>query len=311
MLASDKPCEAARLAGYRPLALSAGWVLERFHGWSVLSQEPALKLLERRVGPLTRHLILACGAERSAVDDLASRHAIFRGLGIVSFNDFSATDEEAVRVVAGRAMLRVVGPRWFGAGTYVIDLGEDEGTLWQRIAARERGSCRSAERRGVRVELVDSPSTPDLEEFHQLHDATARQRNLPRLQRPVLQAISASGCLTLARCADATGRTVVANLLYRAHGQGYFLAGARAPDTPPGAGPLAHWEVIRALKQAGYAFYDLGLVASLDPGDGIHRFKSSLGGAFHSSGSEFERMSPLLAWVRRLRDGWRIRGRDV
>src|SRR2546426_10982787 len=76
MLASDEAPDAGSAVGYQPLALSPGWLLERFHGWRVLLQEPGLKLLERRIGPLTRHLILANGAQSSLIDDLASRHAI-------------------------------------------------------------------------------------------------------------------------------------------------------------------------------------------------------------------------------------------
>jgi hypothetical protein len=128
----------------------------------------------------------------------------------------------------------------------------------------------------------------------------AAERNLEVARLEALRAMAQSGCLAVARCIGAGGRTLVANAIYRVHDQGYFLLGARAVDAPSGAGHLVHWEVLRKLKADGCRFYDLGLIASRDERDGIFRFKRSLGGTFVSSGLEFEWVSPLLGPMRKL-----------
>jgi hypothetical protein len=128
----------------------------------------------------------------------------------------------------------------------------------------------------------------------------AAERNLEVPSLVALRKMSRDGRLVLANCLDSSGRTLVANAIYRAHAQGYFLLGSRVSDAPPGAGHLAHWELLRKLKAVGCHFYDLGLVSSCNERDGIYRFKRSLGGSFVSSGAEFEWESPILGIVRRV-----------
>jgi hypothetical protein len=291
---------SAKLAAYVPLALRRDWVLERFYGWSVVWQDDDSKFLRRRWGPMVRHLVLTKDLAGDRLDRLARRHRAFHPLGILSLVDFASPADEPSRRVAGRWLRPASGPGWFGAGTFVHDLAEDESTLWRRIAPRERTKCASALRAGLRVEIREHPTDDDLCDLVSLHERMAAERNLERASLEALRAMSRSGSLDLARCIDVTGRTLVANAIHRAHDQGYFLLGARASDAPPGAGHLVHWEVVRKLKADGYRFYDLGLVASLDERDGIYRFKRSLGGAFVSSGAELEWISPLLVPARNL-----------
>ncbi len=183
---------------------------------------------------------------------------VFHPLGITSLNDFSALGEEALRRMAGRTLRRVTRRRWFGVGTFVHDLGEDEATLWRRVAARERTKCASAVRAGVTVDFADRPGDEKLREFLRLYDRLAIERALEMLSLEMLQTMFRGGHLTLARAVDREGRTLVANVVHRAHDHGYFLLGARGAGAAPGAGHLIHWETIRKLKGDGYRFYDLG-----------------------------------------------------
>jgi hypothetical protein len=303
MLASNPAIEhaaTAKLAGYVPLALRPDWVLERFYGWSLLWQDDDSKFVRRWRGPIVRHLVLINGLSADCLDRLARRCRVFHPLGILSLNDFAAAEEEPARHVAGRLLRPALGSRWFGVGTFVHDLAEDESTLWRRIASRERTKCTSALRAGLRIEIRERPTDNELRDLLGLYDRMAAERNLESAPFEALRAMSRSGSLELARCISTDGHTLVANVIHRAHDQGYFLLGARSADAPPGAGHLVHWEVLRKLKADGLRFYDLGLVASLDERDGIYRFKRSLGGTFISAGAELEWVSPLLAPVRKL-----------
>jgi GNAT acetyltransferase-like protein len=309
MPASSTAHKAPRPVGesYVPLALRPGWVLERFWGWSVLHEEPSIKLLERRTGPVVRYLLLAKEALPGSIDDVAARHHIFRPIAIVSLNDFSATGNEASRVVAGHKLERAAGPRWFGVGTFVLDLDEEEAALHRRIAGKEWSLLRRPQEAAFSCEVIERPAAEDLDEFRRLYEPLARERRLERFSASLLDRIAAAGCLMLARCRDGDGHTLVVNLIYRAHAQGYFFASARAAGTPAGASRLAHWEAARRLKRDGCRFYDLGLVRSIERDDGIHRFKRSLGGTFVTSGSEFGWVSRIIAWAYRGRVEWRRR----
>ena len=112
----------------------------------------------------------------------------------------------------------------------------------------------------------------------------------------------------MARVTDAGG-VAAANLVYCRPPSAWYLYGARRQGSPGWAGALAQWSTIRALKQAGYRWYDLGLVASRDADDGIFRFKSALGGRFVQTGSEYSSEPALFVaahrlarWTRRRRE---------
>lgn len=275
-------------ASYVPVMMHAGWVLERYYGWSVVHEEPTLKLLRRPRGPFTMSLLLAHGASDENVAGVVSRHGLRGRFSIVFFNDFSSRAEEAGRAVAGIRFERVTTGRWFGVGTFVFDLSEALDTVWARIAPRERTKCRKVERLGITVDFDEQPKDEAIGAFMELYGRMARQRGLERPCRDTLQRMFAEGSLLMACCRDPAGECFMINLTYRCGDQGYFLLGVRAQEIPDGVGHYAHWETIKKLKGTGVRWYDMGLVPSQDSSDGIYRFKASLGGTFVDFGREFQ-----------------------
>jgi lipid II:glycine glycyltransferase (peptidoglycan interpeptide bridge formation enzyme) len=104
----------------------------------------------------------------------------------------------------------------------------------------------------------------------------------------------AAGDLLFAHAADRAGRTHAITITYLLDGCGYFLHGARADDAAPGASHAAHWATVCALRAAGFRWYDLGQVPTCEPGDGLYRFKRSLGGHFVDFGREYRRVPAAL-----------------
>jgi hypothetical protein len=281
-------------ADYIPAALQEGWVLERYWGWSVLQESTRLKLLRKRYGPIRAFLFLTSGASDEEITDVAMTHHTFGPLSRVVLNDLSSRSEEDGRTLAGVRLRRVTAGRWFGVGTFVVDLCSQVETLWGRLSPRARTPCRGAERLGLRVEVVERPGEKLIEEFMQMYRRMARERGLEVPKRHVLERMFAARDLVMVRCLDAAGRCLVVNLVYLSHDQGYFLYGSRVADTPVGAGHYGQWQAIRWLKAAGFRWYDLGLVASRDSSDGIYRFKASFGGTFVDFGQEFQFVAPAL-----------------
>jgi hypothetical protein len=291
--------------------LQPGWVLERYHGWSVLVENGRLKLLGRRRGPIRTFLLLTRGAEAGEIAGAAQGHGLLRPFSIAVLRDFSDFTDARSRLVGAETFRRVDQGRWFGAGTFVVDLAADQDALWARVPARERTKARQAAGAGTRVEFEREPTPAAWASFHRLHVRLARQHGLEKARAETLQAMARAGDLLMARALDGRGRTQVANLVYLHSGQAYFLMGAREREIPAGAGLLTQWETIRALKDLGLAWYDLGLVASADARDGIHRFKKALGGDFVDFGAEYRRVPRGLGTAyqafRSLRAG--LRGR--
>jgi hypothetical protein len=272
---------------YVPLMLKPDWIWERYYGWSVLQESERLKLLGKRRGPLNTYLVMARGAALREVEAAMASHGLLESLSIIAFNDFCDASERAECVIGGRVFRRVWSRRWLGVGTLVFDLGSDLEMLQAGMASRERTKCRKAERFGVTVQFTRAPEAGPIDAFLGFYARLARERGLERISRAQLEQIFAAGNLMAAHCVDAQGRSLVVNLIYLGHGQGYFLHGARAEVIPDGAGQLIHWETVKCLKDMGLAWYDLGLLASRRADDGIYRFKKALGAGLVDFGSEY------------------------
>lgn len=296
---------------YVPIMLGSGWVLERYHGWSVLEQGGSLKLLRKRRGPILTYLLMAHGDSNAQIADVALRHGLLTPLSIVVLNDFASRSEDAERSVAGARFCRVTRERWFGVGTFVVDLRQDLAALFAQMAAPQRTACRRGEALGGRVETSERPSREQIEDFLGRYAWIALERGIERPRRNVLEAMSRRGDLLLARCVDPSGVTLVSNLVYLSGSQGCLLYGARNKDSPGWAGSLAQWEIVKKLKAMGVAWYDLGLVASRERTDGIYRFKESIGGTFIDFGREFQRVPRGLAVAYRAFRGLRGRIRGL
>jgi hypothetical protein len=297
------------LDGYVPIMFEPGWVLEKHWGWSAVEDRAGLKLLRRRRGPFTAFLLMTRGVGDLQVAEVASLRGLLGPTSITTWNDFSATGESDVRHIGGVAFRRVNCDRWFGVGTFVVDLAMAEDVLWGRMAERERTKCRRARSQGIAVELASSDTAQSIKAFWRLHDRMARERGLERPSRRSIDRMVREGDLLVVRVVDGGGRDLVVNFIYLRPPHACFLLGARATGTPAGAGHLAHWETIRGLQRQGFRWYDLGLVGRRDTEDGIYRFKRSLGGAFVAFGEEYRHVPRALELIlgayRHLRRGLR------
>jgi hypothetical protein len=292
-------------AFYVPTMLRSGWVLERYFDWSVVCETPTLKLLRKNIGPFRKFLLLARDASEEEITETVCRYGVLGPLSLVVLNDFSSRSDEEDRTVAGVCIGSVIAGRWFGVGTFVLDLSEGLDALWARMYPKERNECRKAQKLGVKVEFITRPRREEIGAFLELYGRMARERGLENPRREVLQRMFAGGNLLMVRCMDSQGRSLVANLVYLHADYGYYLYGARAKEIPGGAGRYAHWQTIQKLRAAGFRWYDLGLVASLDNSDGVYWFKRSFGGAFVDYGREYQYIPAGLGSVYRAVRGLR------
>ena len=138
-----------------------------------------------------------------------------------------------------------------------------------------------------------SPCNDVWTHFLRFHRVLEDRFELQEVDEAVMRKIASDGRLFAVTCEDATGRTLLVNLIYLSTDSGYFLHGASA-ELPPGAGQLAHWTAALHLKSSGMSWYDLGGVLP-DPANGIHRFKASLGGDYYDLGREYRYTAPAVA----------------
>lgn len=266
---------------FPPCELEPDWALSRYFGWRDVARRDDGALLERWTGPVRRRLLLLHGAPAGWVDELAARHRLFSPLATLTVQDFAREPADGPQIVRGRVMARGDG-RWFGAGTFYYDLSEPEARLRARFP---NGKLNHAKKVGLVVDVSTRPSDAAVGEVVSLYASLAAQKGLSPLDGRQLRAMADDGHAALVR-GEVAGRTAAVLWVYTMPRHGYFLHAARADGAPRGVADVLHWEAVRWLKETGRSWYDLGLVPSTDPGDGLFVFKQRLGGSFCSSGTE-------------------------
>ncbi len=266
--------------------LSAGYFLERYFGWTLEGGGPGWKLWRRRSAGLARRLLVSDGAPRATLAGAleASPPSL---LASTIWNDF-ADDAPSADVSLGRRRFTPAAgaARWFGVGTYVFDLAEDDEALLSRAQSRVRSKVRSTRRAGYRTEFLERPSASAVAHFAVRYTAMARERGLSPVDVEALGAMFTQGDAVLARAFDPAGVPRTWNVVYLTDSHGYYLLGVHDPSVAEPGGHQLHMETLGYVRSRGRRYYDFGLVASPDPHEGIHRFKRALGGLFLPSGVE-------------------------
>lgn len=236
-------------------------------------------------------LFLAHGATRGELDLVAHRHDLLSARTHLLLQDFSAEPDDPPHRLLGVRLTVQTGVRWFGAGTYAVDLRRPEPEIFASIPKGKQKEIQRAERRGLVAEVHEAPGEREVDAFLSLYAPMARARGLDAVAKDELLGMTRDRAVWIAT-ASHEGAIVTANVVYVLPGYGYYLHGASADRSPEGAGHLAQWRTMTALKARRATVYDLGLVSTDDPKDGIHWFKKSLGGAFVPAGRELVR-APL------------------
>jgi hypothetical protein len=292
---------------YPRVELCDDYFLEAYLGWDVAARGASWKIWRRAARGLTRGLVVSEGAtpaELAAALDAAPPP----WLGATIWNDFSAeADAPDVVRLGRRRFVRSRGAgRWFGAGTYVLDLSADDDTLLARALQSVRSNVRSTRRAGFATQLAERPSPSAVAIFAVRHNTMARERALAPISVETLSRMFADRRAVLATAVDPEGVARAWNVIYLTSTHGYYLHGVHDASVREVAGRQLHMDTAAFLRESGRRWYDLGLVGSAERQEGIHFFKRSLGGVFLPSGVERVAtpgaLEPAVRGLQRLRD---------
>jgi hypothetical protein len=293
---------------YRSIAFEAAAPLEKYCGWAALHDEPGLRAIAQRRGPVRRCLVMAQGALVRRIDELIRRLRLYDRRTDLLLHDFDDPGRDE-RIVAGRSWRRAGDDeRILHNATFVIDLARDDEALIQSMHSANRRDVRKAIKAGLRVEVLDHPEADVLRDFMTRFETMAEERRLRPLKQAVTQRMFDNGDLTLYRADD--GSTVRAAVtVYRSGDKAHCMTSVDGGKRQDGAARLLYYEVMRDLRERGIRWLDFGGVASTDESDGIFRFKRGFGGRFVPLGAEYIHRPPLvsaLVDVKRRISGWRV-----
>ncbi len=303
---SDAPdSDATLLEGFEPIDFRPNWVREKYLGWVCLHSEPGLRVSAKRMGPFQKVLVLSRGRSAADVEARLQALALVPRLAVVVLHDFSALPAASPPVVLGRVFRKATdAERCVNSDTIVFDLSQDEEELQTRLQSNAKRNINKAKSLGTTVRFTRTPAPTEFDYFFAAYAKMALTRDLHLPSRSGIEQMFSDGNAIMAFSADSEGHPLVINLTYVAGDTAIFLHGVSS-DRSRGEGQLVHWETVRHLKSIGVRWYDFGGVPTLDPENGIFRFKRSMGGTLVSLGEEYVHVPSLLTvpleWLRRAR----------
>lgn len=269
-------------AGWRPIRIAVG---ER-HGEPLAGAQ----VLIRKVPLVGWRLGYAPRGPIGQLDDPATRQALVAAVLDLATSERLATlkvDPEATAANPLGAWL--LAPPWRPAAkvqpprTREVDLSLPEDDLLAALRQKHRQYVHKAERAGVRIEQIDTRTSPEeaapaLADFYRIYRSTAERAGFvvrtPSYYERVWRLFAPGGHARLFFATVDGGR--VATLFH-------FACGDRATEAYGGmtdlgatsrANYLLKWEAIRTFRAEGFAVYDLWGIAT----GGIAQFKEGFGG---------------------------------
>lgn len=170
--------------------------------------------------------------------------------------------------------------------TWMLDVSRPEETLLARMNKNHRNLIRRCERVGVRV--TTSMASDALEDFHRLHDSTARRHHFVRFSKTYIDAefnaFAGLGHAAVLRGYLPTGELDAAAIIIQYGTMSCYRHGASLGlDSRIPSSYLVQWEAIRHTKQNGIRWYNFWGIAppkarKRHPFAGITHFKTGFGG---------------------------------
>ena len=203
-------------------------------------------------------------------------------------------------------------------GTYVVDLSQDESTLWKAVHPKHRNMVRSAERLGLRVRLA--PDSIDMAarlvegSFERsAHRFIDRMRLKFRFSRDSIVAeVQSLGDNVAVLVAEGDGQIQAAAIVPFSEPCAYYMHGGSAAGARPGAMNLLQWEIMKHFKAIGVHSYNF-VGARLEPvpgskHEGIVNFKKRFGGSLTRGFMWKYVLTPSKVWMYMLASKFRSGG---
>lgn len=281
---------------YESIFFDQDWMQARYHGWHMVYDEQGARVLRRRYGPINRWLVLAS----ELADEKVARvidNACKKGLlNEIVLHDFSNSDSDS-RIIGARRYVRMSErERLLNKATLVIDLQENEVSIFGKMSVGRRRECRNAIKSGISVEIYDKYVPELMDIFFARYRKLAERHGLANIDKRVLQDMFSGSNLLLV---VATQENVLHGMIlaYLTKTKSYYSHGVSSEVEGDRSSPLLHWELIKHLKSTGRSWYDLGGVAEIDDKNGIYVFKKSLGGELVMLGAEYVHRSWPIQWA--------------
>ena len=191
-----------------------------------------------------------------------SRKLVLQGLLAFAFDELDCAHVELMDRYATADDIADLNAQCRLYQTFLIDLSQDEKTLFGNLTGACRRCIRKAEKNGVVIEVAEVAAFAE-DYFAQLRDVFAKQRLVPTYDvhrvRRLIAHLHPTGQLLLLRARDSSGRCIATGIFPYLNGVMYFWGGASWREfqilRPNEA---LHWYAMKYAKTQGIHTYDMG-----------------------------------------------------
>ena len=275
------------LSSYEHIAWQRGWSREKYFGWTEIGCDTGLKILQKKIGPLERRLVMSKGHCVADVEDRLEKMDLLGPFSEVLWHDYSGVYLED-QGVGSRTWKRASNSeRLLNAATFVVDLSLGDEKVLGKFRSNYRSEIKRALADGASTRFSTNPDGADLSTFFSLHAKMVSEKRLRSLEHALIRNMIAAGDAFVGIVQDREANILNANITYLCGKQAIFAHGASGSDRFVGSGKLLQLETMRILRERGVVWYDLGGVEQADENNGIYRFKKGFGGTFINLGTEY------------------------
>ncbi len=297
---------------YTHISFQKEWISEKYYGWFCVHEEAGVRIIRKKFGSFQKTLFMFKDIDDERLAGLISDRRFAEPLAIDIVHDFSRQPKvDGLELARSRFEYVPNKDRLLNIGTFIIDLAEEEDKLWAKLESNTRTKTRKAQNLGVRSRVSTNIRDPDVEAFFSLYAVMAKRVGLDMPDRAVVEKMIERGDLIGVSALAPDGVVNTVNLVYLCPPHAFDVWGASGENIATGAGQFVRWEMIQLLKGWGLRWYDLGGVSSTDASNRIYAFKKSFGGRYIELGSEYRRVSPILAAYKGLRQAKRFLARAI
>jgi hypothetical protein len=271
---------------YRSIFLANDWAHQKYLGWSVVADEPGLRILKKQRAVARRYLMLLTQRGETRLAGWVSRAIDLAGFSEVIIHDFEGVLAGPPSIAGRKFRLAGQRERLLNTSTFVIDLTQPLDALWRNMGDKSRNMVRKAQQLGVKsCRAVDVKETVDA--FSRYYEQVAKRYKVSHLGDDCLLFMAKQGDLEMFVCRDANSNIVNVNMVYVVGNQAYCMFIANHDRMPTGCGQFSQWKIIEMLKAAGVEWYDLGGAGEKEVENTVFKFKKSIGGTYHDLGNEY------------------------
>ncbi|WGZ96175.1 MAG: peptidoglycan bridge formation glycyltransferase FemA/FemB family protein [Candidatus Thiothrix putei] len=276
------------------------WIYQKHYGWEILYENSSNKLLVKSFFFIRRYLLLSVDTSIEDISSIIKKINYPKILSEIIIHDFSGKDLSLLIYRHQKPQKSTPENHLLFDKTLIVNLSKSKQELWEDMSKDYQRKCLKAKNNGITIEK-NTQSLRDLCSFHVDYTKFANEKGLflPEIQQ-MKSMIDKKSIILFKSMKE---KEVLSQIIvYTSNKKALFLYGVNNKKSNDGNGQYIQWSIMEYLKENNYLFYDLCGIRSIDPNDGLYKFKRGftsnivdLGSEWHYQNKSMRKLKSVLS----------------